>query len=190
MNSGENIVNAFSVVAKTYENIDKLIEYCHTMCAKKETHYAASVSKFLRFKSDNDCDGWYIQEFFLLFQDTNDKKLNNGWRDGPLYVMEINLTEKVVPIVFLSKFEYNDISEWSAGCSPSNYDVFFEPLRDENMIIKTYSDKSVRIAPPSAGKEFNEFWWGLKQVITKEIPLMDVTSINLKEKVFGTFATL
>lgn len=190
MNSGENIVNAFRVVSKTYENIDKLIEYCHAMCAKKETHYAAAVSKFLRFTAKNDFDGWYIQEFYLLFQDTNDKKIENGWRAGPLYVMEINLTEKDIPTIYLSKFEYNDISEWSAGCRNKDFLLFFQPLRDKDMIVKTDNDKTVRIAPPSPGKEFNEFWEGLKQVTTREIPLMDVTSQNVKEKVFGTFATL
>ena len=32
MNSNENIRNAFKVVYKTYENIDKLIKYCKTIC--------------------------------------------------------------------------------------------------------------------------------------------------------------
>lgn len=33
MNLGENIKNAFDVVLKTYENIDKLIKYCDLISA-------------------------------------------------------------------------------------------------------------------------------------------------------------
>ncbi len=81
MNLGENIGNAFQVVKKTYENIDKLISYCITV-SEKESHFVPAVTKFLRYRSDNDWQGWLTQEFFLLFQDKESKKLKNGWRKG------------------------------------------------------------------------------------------------------------
>ena len=43
MNLGENIGNAFQVVKKTYENIDKLISYCIT-ASEKESHFVPAVT--------------------------------------------------------------------------------------------------------------------------------------------------
>ena len=34
MNLGENIFNAFEVVNKTHENVEKLIEFCRIMTTK------------------------------------------------------------------------------------------------------------------------------------------------------------
>ena len=70
MNSNENIRNAFKVVYKTYENIDKLIKYCKTIC--EDNGYVVCSNKFLRWKSDNNFYGWAINNFILLFQDKED----------------------------------------------------------------------------------------------------------------------
>ena len=78
------------VVHKTYENIHKLMEYCKTIVAEKR-NYINVIDKFLRYKSDNEYSGWYIKDFIILFQKKSDIELENEWRDGPIYVMEIEL---------------------------------------------------------------------------------------------------
>ncbi len=72
MNLGENIHNAFEVVNKTHENVEKLIEFCRVMAAEKK-EFDLMSPKFLRYKSDSDYWGWNIRRMFLLFQDTQDE---------------------------------------------------------------------------------------------------------------------
>ena len=186
MNLDENIHNAVSVLKNTYENIEKLMRYCQTI-AEKNTDYCPAVSKFLRYKSDNDYTGWMITEFFLLFQNKHDDKLENGWRDGALYVMEINLEDEDIPIVFLSKFEYGDIGSWSAGCSPASYWAFYWPIRSDEMTYEENADYSIAIPKASMEQKIAKDYWGLKRVVTVEVPLTELASNNVKEKVFGSF---
>ena len=104
MNSNENIRNAFKVVYKTYENIDKLIKYCKTIC--EDNGYVVCSNKFLRWKSDNNFYGWAINNFILLFQDKEDIEIENGFRKGPIYSLEIDFNQESLPTVYLSKYEY------------------------------------------------------------------------------------
>lgn len=67
MSSANNIRSAFHVVHQTYENLNKLMEYCKTI-APEQSNYICAVDKFLRYKSDTNVSGWYIQNFILLFQ--------------------------------------------------------------------------------------------------------------------------
>ncbi len=72
MNLGENIHNAFEIVNKTHENVEKLIEFCRVMASEKK-EFDLMSPKFLRYKSDSDYWGWNIRWMFLLFQDTQDE---------------------------------------------------------------------------------------------------------------------
>ena len=53
--------------------------------------------------------------------------LENGWRDGPIYVLEILLYdpdgyyETNEPRVEMAKFEYEDIKHFSPGVSAASY---------------------------------------------------------------------
>ena len=124
MNSfSENIKNAFSVVYKTLENVKKLMEYCDKVA--ESNGYCSSTDKFLRNNTDTNVDGWVYNKFFKIYQSINDEKLNNNWRNGPLYVLEINLEED--PKYFVSKFEYEDIKGWIKGISPSSWWAFYFP---------------------------------------------------------------
>lgn len=189
MSLGTNIGNAFHVVVKTYENISKLITYCQTAC-EKESHYTQPVSKFLRYRSDQDFHGWLIQEFFILFQDKKDKLLRNGWRDGPVYALEINLTEEHEPLLLLSCFEYKAIRKWFAGCSPANYGVFFHPLRDKQLIHTEVGDIKILTMPDTKEITISKDYWGLKRVLYKTLRLADITVENVVDTVFGTFDEL
>jgi len=107
MSLGKNIYDAFEIVEKTYENVYELMRYCQEEATQKGD-FIASSPKFLRYKSDNKIDGWSIKSFILVFQNSNDLLLENKWRDGPLFVMEINLFSNKydVPMVNITKFEY------------------------------------------------------------------------------------
>lgn len=135
MNLGENIFNAFEVVNKTHENVEKLIEFCRIMTTERK-EFDLMSPKFLRYKSDSDYWGWNTTQMFLLFQDTQDELLENGWRDGPIYVLEILLYdpdgcfETNEPRLEMAKFEYEDIKSFSPGVSPASYYCFTHPLYD------------------------------------------------------------
>lgn len=192
MNSNENIKNALKVIYKTYENVEKLMEYCKTIAAEK-TDYINSVPKFLRRKSDNDTEAWLLNDFILLFQNKNNEECEsgNGWRNGPVYVLEICLGEKGsdnFPTLYISKFEYAYINEWSEGCSPANHWAFYYPLRNESYM--DYETKgNYKVATPKNEKN-SKTYWGLKKVTSKSIDLLEVTSGNLQERVFGEFDRL
>lgn len=192
MNSSENIKNAFKVIFKTYENVEKLMEYCKTIAAEK-TDYISSVPKFLRRKSDNDTEAWLLNDFILLFQDKKNEECEsgNGWRSGPLYVLEICLGEKGsnnIPLLYISKFDYERINEWSEGCSPANHWVFYYPLRNEDYMNFEVKGQ-YKIATPKSEKS-SKTYWGLKKVISKAIDLIEVNSDNLQENIFGEFDKL
>lgn len=190
MSSAENIRDAFMVVHKTYENVKKLMDYCRTI-ADGKGQYAMAVDKFLRYKSDNDYAGWYIQDFILLFQRKSDAKLKNKWRMGPVYAMEIELRSddpEKVPTIYLSKFEYADIGSWDKGCSPTNHWVFYWPLRHRgNMNIET--NEGITKAIPKT-KDMERTYWGLEKVSYISMPLTDITADNAVEKIFGSFDML
>lgn len=196
MSSSENIRNAFHVVYKSYENIQKLIDYCKTIGVEK-SNYINVVDKFLRYKSDNNLSGWFIHNFIMLFQDKNDDELDNGWRNGPIYVMEIELYKpeseleniEELPCIRLSKFEYDDLQKWEPGCSPSNHWRFYYPLR-RNDIMNIQEDGDYLHITARDQQSSNRYYWGVKKITSKRIPLTAITSDNVEEKVFGTFDNL
>lgn len=191
MNSAENIRNAFIVVHKTYENVKKLMDYCKTITDEK-SHYIIAADKFLRYKSDNDYSGWYINDFILLFQKRSDAELENEWRNGPIYAMEIELRSDdpvKAPTVYLSKYEYADIGSWNKGCSPANHWVFYWPLRNRE-IMNIATNKELTTAIPKTKEMGKRFYWGLEKVSYISMPLTDITADNALEKIFGSFDKL
>lgn len=191
MSSSENIRNAFIVVHKTYENIQKLMEYCKTTAAEK-SNYISAVDKFLRYKSDNDYSGWYINDFILLFQRKSDPEQENEWRDGPIYAMEIELSSdnpEQIPTVYLSKFEYADIISWQKGCSPTNHWRFYYPLRNKE-IMNIQTNGGTTTAIPKTKELGNQYYWGLTKVSSVSLPLTDINADNAVVKIFGTFDQL
>lgn len=192
MNSGENIRNALQVLYKTYENIQKLIDYTK-LVAQEKTDYCPAVPKTLRWRSDNDPDGWLINDFILLFQNNTDSdcESGNGWKNGPVYGMEISLGEKdndILPKIYLSKYVYRDINSWSECCSPSNHWIFNWPLWDEGSMEFAEQDGYYTCIPKSNG--YAERYWGLLKVICCEIDLMSVNSDNVKSMIFDSFDIL
>lgn len=194
MSSSENIHNALQVIYKTYENVQKLMDYTKIIASEK-TDYVLGCPKFLRRKSDNDTSAWLINDFILLFQNKNDPDClsGNGWKDGAVYAMEIYLGDEDnepqnLPAINLSKFVYENINGWNGGCSPADHWAFYYPLWNLNYMnfeeVNGYS-----IAAPK-NDSASKTYWGLKKVTTKTIDLFEVTSENLKEQIFGNFDKL
>ena len=87
---GENIHNAFVVVFKTLQEIEKLIGKCRTELDTKK--YYMPAERFMRYSSDQTWEGWIYWSFILLFQRLDDGSvMENGWIDGPVYAVEINV---------------------------------------------------------------------------------------------------
>lgn len=188
MNLSENIKNAFDVVIKTYENVDKLLKYCDSISG--DCGYYVVTSRFLRYRSDLDYEGWLVNRFIKLYQQKADKELENGWRDGPVFAMEINF--EGIPTVYLSKFEYDDISTWSEGISPKYYWIFSDSIDCEgNDFKEKYTDNRHRycISEPETESIKNKYW-GIKRAIYTTINLLQLDSNNISEKVFDEFNTL
>lgn len=192
MNLGENIFNAFEVVNKTHENVSRLIEFCRVMTAERK-EFDLMSPKFLRYKSDTDFWGWNTNQIFLLFQDTEDEMLENGWRDGPIYVLEIVLYDADMaewfgtnePWVELAKFEYENIKGFSPGVSPASYSSFLYPLYDPK-----YEEPEKGILTAEMPEEITRKYWGVKRVVCKTVPLTDIRYENAYEMIFGTFKEL
>jgi hypothetical protein len=194
MNLGENICNAFDIVAKTYENVNKLMSYCRTAVNEKG-EYELVTPRFLRYKSDIDISGWHISSFVLLFQNVNDPLLKNKWRNGPVYVMEINLYQPTVcniPIVNVAKFEYVGIESWAEGCSIAYHWIFRDPLYGDNVEYeyKDGQEGEMYFGNVSDTGDADKRLWGLRKITGFEIPLTEITSDNAYEKVFGNFRVL
>ena len=190
MNLGENIHNAFEVVNKTHENVNNLIEFCKLMVNEKK-EFDLMSPKFLRYKSDSDYWGWNTRQLFLLFQDMQDEVLENGWRDGPIYVLEILLYdpyecfETNEPRLELAKFEYEDIKNLPTGVSPANYYCFTHPLYD--LDYEELEDGTLVADMP---EEFTQRYWDVKRVVCKVELLVDVNNENAYDKIFGAFKYL
>lgn len=187
MNLDDNIFNAFEVVNKTHENVEKLMNYCKNIITEKDGYVLVSP-KFLRWKSDGDYWAWNTSSFILLFQDSNDCELENEWRDGPVYVLEIDLYNPSVydkPMAVIAKFEYDDIASWSKGCSPANHYIFYDPLYDFD-----YEDLEGDFVVTEVDESYKQRYWGLKRVVCFQVPLTEITGENAYDKILGGFDKL
>ena len=187
MNLDDNIFNAFEVVNKTHENVDKLINYCKNIITEKD-EYVLSSPRFLRWKSDGSYWAWNTNSFILLFQDADDNELENEWRDGPVYILEINLYNPLVydkPMVVVAKFEYDDIATWSKGCSPANHFIFYQPLYNFD-----YEELEGDFLVTEIDEESKQRYWGLNRVVCFEVPLTEITGQNAYDIIMGGFDKL
>lgn len=190
MNSSENIRNAFKVIHKTYENIDKMMKYCKTV--SEENNYVVCSNRFLRWKSDNNPYGWAINNFILLFQNKYDVELNNGWRKGPLYAIEIDFDQDSIPTIYLSKYEYKSVDTWNNGqISPSEHWRYYWPVRKKEY-FKTEKIDEYEVYSPQAGTEADreKHYWGLDRIVRYSEELVEVNSDNIKDKIFKRFDLL
>ncbi|CZQ85598.1 Hypothetical protein Tpal_655 [Trichococcus palustris] len=189
----ENIRNAFIAVHKTHENVNKLMEYCRTI-ANEKTNYNTANGKILRWQPERDYYSWCMDDFILLFQRKTDTKLTNEWRDGPVYAVEIMLSNyenpEQMPTIYLSKFEYEDIASWDKGFSQSNFWSFYYPLRDEDTMVYQPNVEGITQATPKTKEIADLEYRGLSKVSFMDLPMMNVNAENVEDKIFGNFEKL
>lgn len=169
MTSGENIHNAFAVVFKTLQSIEKLMSKCRTEL--DQNRYYMPTERFLRYSSDLTWEGWIYWSFILLFQRYEDGDvMDNGWIDGPVYAVEINVDSDTcdVPKIYIAKMDFDGMKTWTKGCSPSNHSLFYDAIHKEEL----------------------QKFWGLWSVIKREYDLTDIRQDNYKDIIFGTIEEL
>lgn len=194
MSTGDNIRNAVHVLYKTYASISKLMEQCKAEAEGQG--YILLSDKFLRWKSDSSSDGWLLNSMILVFQRREDPDCDsgNGWKDAPVYTMEVCLGLKddpsYGPELVLSKFEYPSINDWHEGCSPADHWGFHQPIHPgKKFPFAVVEDGGFKVITPTSAKKA-EGYWELRRAVSKGYPLVDVTSTNMIELVFGTFDRL
>lgn len=185
MNSSENIKNAFQVIRKTYENIEKLMTAMDG--AANECGYESKVQRFLRYKSDANVNGWFIDSFIKVYQCKNAPycKSDNGFKDDDIYAVEISLEDE--PKIYFSKFTYEDINSWNGGFGVSDHWALYWPTADENDFeikeLDVEEGEYYKSIPVNA--KVKKTYWELEKAIYTSLPLLDVTGHNMKEKIFG-----
>jgi hypothetical protein len=192
MSLGENIRNAFDVVDQTNENVNKLIEYCKDT-ARKDTASKKDGFELVYLKPLR-----WTRSYILLFQDSNDNKLDNNWRDGPVYVLEINLctdvANSVEPTVKVAKFDYADLKSWgpwAQGLSPSDHWVYFQPLYAQSLSIQFEPiEQKDYLYSAKVAEDTGRRYFGLRRITYIDIPLTDITYENAYKKIFDGFRSL
>lgn len=188
MNLSENLKKAFNVVYKTYENVDKLMKYCDSISG--DCGYESVTRYFLRYKSDINVEGWFIRSFIKLYQSKNDELLDNGWRNGPVFVMEVNFED--MPVVYLSKFEYEDVSQLPKGVSSADHWKFSEPVTDQkndfDRQVLEGKEKIIVIRPKT--EDVKARYGNVKRIIQTTVDLTELNSSSVSEKIFGQFDAL
>ena len=190
---GKNIVDAFDVVYKTYENLQKLITYLQNYESSGGKYAIVPTSipdNFLRWKADGkNYYGWAPHSLVLAFQNIDDAELENEWRDGPVYIAEINLYEDDEAVINISRFDYADMSIFPSRLPVSDHWYFYNPLYGDNDSVSINEDKNKFTCTPLSEKKSKRYR-GLQKVTGFTIPLVDITSENAYEKVFGGFDQL
>ena len=182
----ENIKNAFYVVKKTHENVEKLMKYLRGVGV--DYGYNAVGPEFLRWRSDANSQGWCVDSFIVLFQPKNALpcKSENGWNDAPMYALEISFQEE--PCLYLSRLDF-DIESWnSSGIGSGEHWCFYWPRQDKRYFFIQEKDGYVYSKPRD--EKASEKYWKILSSISKKSTFVDITRENVKEKIFEEFDKL
>jgi hypothetical protein len=188
----EKTIKAFRTVSETHNTVQEFISRCIALADENGEFELAPMTgnnTFLRWNSDRDATGWAFSDFIVVFQRCSDKKLSNNYRDGALYVLDLNFEWYDVPTANIARYDYDNIGEnWaSTPISPSEHRIFYDPLYRD---IPNFSDTEIGELYCGEAEEPLDRYWGLKRIIGYEIPLSEITTSNVYEKVFGTFKVL
>ena len=191
MSLGRNVHNAVAVVFKTLQSIEKLM--IKIRAELDEEKYYMPADRFMRYNSDVSWEGWIYWSFILLFQRKEDGEvMENGWINGPVYAVEINIDSDTCdePELIVAKMNFGDISDWNKGCSPSNHTLFYDAIHANKDIYEVKSENSdYAWVGVKVGSEENTFW-GFENMVYAIKDLMTVNQGNYKDKIFGTIEEL
>jgi hypothetical protein len=188
----EETIKAFRVVQEAHKNVQEFISRCITLAREKGEFELAPMTgnnTFLRWSSDRDSNAWLYYSFIVVFQRRQDTKLKNGYRNGALYVLELNFADFNIPMANVARYDYANIAKnWSTNLiSPSDHWIFYDPMY--NGIIEYPEYESGEMYCGTVDEPL-ERYWGLKRVMGYEIPLSEITDNNAYGEIFGTFKEL
>lgn len=188
----EETIKAFQTVREAHKNVQEFISRCIALAEEKGEFELAPMTgnnTFLRWSSDRDLSGWAYSDFIVVFQRCRDAKLKNGYRNGPLYVLELNFADFEIPMANAARYDYDDIAKnWLASpISPSDHWIFYDPMNTGVVEFPEYESGEMYCGKAD---EPLDRYWGLKRIIGYEIPLSEITAENAYEKIFGTFKEL
>ncbi len=188
MSLDNNIENAFMVVRKTYENVQKMINFMDEKAILND--YRPVIDRFLRYSSDKYPIGWLYNDIVKIYQYEKDNPLESDWLNGPIYVVNISFNNK--PKVIVAKFNY-DIEKWGKGISMSSSWAFTDPLNKDykDGLFKHQYIKELGyfISKPING-DIRKRYWDMESAIYKEFKLSEVTAETLEAQVFGEFENM
>lgn len=177
-NIGANIGNAVKVLAQTYENFNRLFNEMDIVGSKDG--FVSITPRFLRWKSDIEPSGWFIQDFIKLYQREEDPDLDNGsgLKNGPIYAVNVNL-EDDEPQIYLEKFIFDmDPDVWRKFPSVSDHWLYYYSTINEDL-MKLSEDGDFHILVPlneKASKTYN----GIKEV---RYTSFNLVSLDSRDKV-------
>lgn len=188
----EETIKAFQTVRKAHKNVQKFISRCIALAEEKGEFELAPMTgnnTFLRWSSDRDSDAWLYHSFIVVFQRRSDAKLKNGYRNGALYVLELNFIDFEIPMANVARYDYDNIAKnWSASpISPSNHWILYQPMYNGLIEFPEYESGEIYCGEAT---EPLERYWGIKRIMGYEVPLSEITADNAYEKIFGTFKEL
>jgi hypothetical protein len=168
------------------------MEFIYSSASDK---YHLPTKRFLRYSSDVEWMGWIYWSFIMLIQRQADGAImENGWTNAPVYAVEINLNPETCyePQIIVAKFEYNDMSNWNTGCSPANFDIFYNPIHKHVDIFQGVEKEVFEIVTPTSRQKQKvaDKYWSLKKVTQRIMLLTDVTDKTAYDMVFGTIEKL
>ena len=188
MNLDKNIGNAFEVVRKTYENVEKLMSSLDRETLSRG--YESSKERFLRYSSDVYVDGWLFNDIVKIYQFSQDRLIeSNDWLDGPIYVVDICFYDN--PKIKVGNFHYKNMEEWSRGISASSSCYFTNPLnKDFHSDDFCYKDIDGYIVVKPRREEVSKKYWGLEKCMFKEFKLSEIVDDSGVKKLIDVFDDL
>jgi|ERR1051326_742773 hypothetical protein len=173
--AGDNIKNAFAVVIRTYENLERFFAELDAVAG--QAGLTTITPDFMRWHSDQFVHGWLTTSFIKLFQKSADPAHARvkGLRKGSVFGVEARFPLDSLPLFYLAKYEYDsELSEWTHLPGRSSYRKFHLPLWKERK-FRFSSKQDIRISTP-LGAEIENRFWGLKRVVFTNTPLVPVNS--------------
>lgn len=188
----EETIKAFQIVREAHKNVQEFISRCIALAEEKGEFELAPMTgnnTFLRWSSDRDSNAWSYYSFIVVFQRRSDAKLKNGYRNGALYVLELNFADFEIPMANVARYDYeNTIKNWSTNpISPSDHWILYQPMYNGLIEFPEYEPGEMYCGEAA---EPLERYWGLKRIWGYEVPLSDITADNAYEKIFGVFKEL
>jgi len=190
----EGTIRAFDTVREAHKNVQEFISRCIALAEEKGEFEIAPMTgnnTFLRWISDRDSNAWSYSDFIVIFQRCCDIKLKNGYRNGALYVLNLNFDSDLyeIPMANIARYDYDDIAKnWSADrISPGDHWIFYDPMYKGVVDFPEYEHGTMyygEVDEPLAR------YWRLKRVMGYEIPMSEITADNAYEKIFGMFKEL